>query len=86
MESAASIFKPTLTGLIMKHFAHKFYIQSEHLKKYFPNAIFKGSLLTWQVLLMLEIVKITLQDSSVLLEKILKIFPSQFISNMVIQK
>lgn len=46
VESAASIFKPTLTGLIMKHFAHKFYIQSEHLKKYFPNAIFKGSLLT----------------------------------------
>jgi len=45
VESAASIFKPTLTGLIMKHLAHKFYIQSEYLKKYFPNAIFKGSLI-----------------------------------------
>lgn len=46
VESAASIFRPTLTGLIMKYLAHKFYIQSEHLKKYFPNAIYKGSVLT----------------------------------------
>tara|TARA_Y100001968_G_C19159854_1_gene620270 strand:- start:20 stop:496 length:477 start_codon:yes stop_codon:yes gene_type:complete len=46
IESAASIFKPTLTGLIMRFFSDKFYIQSEHLKKYFPKAIFKGSLLS----------------------------------------
>ena len=52
VESAASIFRPSLTGLIMKYLAHKFYIQSEYLKKYFPNAIFKGSLLIWVVLLM----------------------------------
>lgn len=44
IESFAKITSPTLTGKFLYKFADRFYIQWEELKKFYPNAIYKGGI------------------------------------------
>lgn len=44
IESFAKIEKPSLTGKLVYKFADLFIIQWESLKKYYPNAIYKGGI------------------------------------------
>lgn len=44
IESFAKIEKPSLTGKLVYKFADLFIIQWESLKKYYPNAVFKGGI------------------------------------------
>lgn len=44
IESFAKIDTPTMTGKLLYKFADQFYIQWEELRKYYPNAIYKGGI------------------------------------------
>ena len=44
IESFAKINSPTRTGKFIYKFADRFYIQWKDLYKYYPNAIYKGSI------------------------------------------
>lgn len=44
IESFAKIDSPNISGKIAYKFADQFYIQWETLKKFYPNAIFKGGI------------------------------------------
>ena len=44
IESFAKIKSPTLTGRLIYRFADQFYVQWEEMKKFYPNAIYKGGL------------------------------------------
>ncbi len=44
IESFAKITSPTLTGKFLYKFADRFYVQWEELKKFYPNAIYKGGI------------------------------------------
>lgn len=44
IESFAKISSPTLTGKLLYKFADQFYIQWEELKKFYPNAIYRGGI------------------------------------------
>jgi UDP-N-acetylglucosamine:LPS N-acetylglucosamine transferase len=44
IESFAKINSPTLTGKLLYKFADQFYIQWEELRKFYPNAIYKGGI------------------------------------------
>lgn len=44
IESFAKISSPTLTGKLAYKFADEFYVQWEDMKKYYPNAIYKGGI------------------------------------------
>lgn len=44
IESFAKINTPTITGRIIYRFADQFYIQWPELKKYYPNALYRGKL------------------------------------------
>lgn len=44
IESFAKINSPNLSGKIAYRFADQFYVQWESLKKFFPNAIYKGGI------------------------------------------
>ncbi len=44
IESFAKIDTPNISGKIAYKFADQFYIQWESLRKYYPNAIFKGGI------------------------------------------
>lgn len=44
IESFANVSSPTLTGKFVYKFADVFIVQWEDLKKYYPNAIFLGSI------------------------------------------
>ena len=45
IESASSIHKPSLTGRIMRYIAHKIFVQSPAMLKFFPKGVYNGSLL-----------------------------------------
>lgn len=44
IESFAKINSPTLTGKLLYKYADQFYIQWEELRKFYPNAIYKGGI------------------------------------------
>lgn len=44
IESFAKIDSPNLSGKIAYKFADQFYVQWESMKKFYPNAIFKGGI------------------------------------------
>ncbi len=44
IESFAKINSPTLTGKLLYKFADQFYIQWEELRRFYPNAIYKGGI------------------------------------------
>nr|WP_304220105.1 PssD/Cps14F family polysaccharide biosynthesis glycosyltransferase [Fredinandcohnia onubensis] len=44
IESFAKTTSPTITGKIIYRIADQFYIQWEELKKYYPNALYKGQI------------------------------------------
>lgn len=44
IESFAKVNSPTLTGKLIYKFADLFYVQWEGMKKYYPNAIYKGGI------------------------------------------
>lgn len=44
IESFAKITSPTLTGKLLYKFADRFYVQWEEMKKFYPNAIYKGGI------------------------------------------
>lgn len=44
IESFAKITSPTLTGKLIYKFADQFYIQWESMRKFYPNAIYKGGI------------------------------------------
>lgn len=44
IESFAKISSPTLTGKLLYKYADQFYIQWEELRKFYPNAIYKGGI------------------------------------------
>lgn len=44
IESFAKINSPTLTGKLVYKFADQFYVQWEKMKKFYPNAIYKGGI------------------------------------------
>ena len=46
IESFAKIDSPTMTGKLIykKHIADQFYVQWESMKKYYPEAIYKGGI------------------------------------------
>lgn len=44
IESFAKINSPTLTGKLIYKFADRFYVQWEEMKKFYPNAIYKGGI------------------------------------------
>ena len=44
IESFAKINSPTLTGKLVYKFADQFYVQWEEMKKFYPNAIYKGGI------------------------------------------
>ena len=44
IESFAKINSPNLSGKIAYKFADQFYVQWENMKKFYPNAIYKGGI------------------------------------------
>lgn len=44
IESFAKINSPTLTGKLIYKFADRFYVQWEEMKKFYPNAIYRGGI------------------------------------------
>lgn len=44
IESFAKINSPTLSGKMLYRFADRFYIQWESMRKYYPKAIYCGSI------------------------------------------
>lgn len=44
IESFAKINSPNLSGKIAYRFANQFYVQWESMKKFYPNAIYKGGI------------------------------------------
>lgn len=44
IESFAKINSPNITGKIAYKFADQFYVQWKSMKKFYPNAIFKGGI------------------------------------------
>jgi beta-1,4-N-acetylglucosaminyltransferase len=44
IESFAKVNSPTLTGRILYRFADQFYIQWEDLRKYYPKALYRGTI------------------------------------------
>ena len=44
IESFAKVNSPTVTGRIIYLFANEFYVQWEEMKKFYPNATYKGAL------------------------------------------
>lgn len=45
IESFAIVSKPTKTGKLLYKFADRFYVQWEEMKKFYPEAIYKGGVL-----------------------------------------
>lgn len=44
IESFAKVTSQTLTGKLVYRFANQFYVQWEEMKKFYPNAIYKGGI------------------------------------------
>lgn len=44
IESFAKVTSQTLTGKLVYKFADQFYVQWEEMKKFYPNAIYKGGI------------------------------------------
>ncbi|MBE6047643.1 MAG: polysaccharide biosynthesis protein [Clostridium sp.] len=44
IESFAKVNSPTVTGNLLSKFADEFYVQWEEMKKFYPNAIYKGGI------------------------------------------